>query len=461
MGAGPSGAQKRLPTPPFPLASADISSRVVLPGSRRQCRSSVPHVSELAVQINEVDSARQMFTCIRPESADRKPWASKGNQRASFLDAVTASLAVLDEKGGASAEQEDSGKSIQRLSDDRGHSPKRETLCEQACACPYEPMQEYRTAWEDGSGAGREEQDGNIRRMKLANTVKPAADHISPVCRGVAVRSLFASIMPLLIAGVAHSQQVDPTTIVSVKGQCEAISLAGVAAQCPPGGGVVYSVLGNGRVLLTFAIGDGRTASFVGEKDSQPRPETYYLYLSRIRIASSGSDFTSKIAGQCIVNMSRDGRIWSTIECNATDENSAVYAFRFRSDGSPVDAQHPGAKSAAEHVDQKTVARITTRFKTVLAKGGIRAVVQDIGQCFGDALGNVPAIRACMLYDISAVEFDKGMRKMFQSRGVDPGPKGAFLDDPAFNTRMEIYSGMAFGGSIAAANDFSGTRRIG
>ena len=80
-----------------------------------------------------------------------------------------------------------------------------------------------------------------------------------------------------------------------IKGNCERVSLADVALQCAPGSGLIYTILSNGRALFTFQLADGRTASFVGEKDSQPRPEEYYLYLSRIRIVSNGSESLSGI----------------------------------------------------------------------------------------------------------------------------------------------------------------------
>lgn len=101
--------------------------------------------------------------------------------------------------------------------------------------------------------------------------------------------------------------------------------------------------------------------------------------------------------------MSRDGSIWSTIDCDATDENSAAYRLRFVSDGTPVKPEHPGSEPAIGHVDQKTITQVTARLKTALDKGGIHYVVQDVEKCFDDALNSVPATRACMLYDISAV----------------------------------------------------------
>jgi hypothetical protein len=95
--------------------------------------------------------------------------------------------------------------------------------------------------------------------------------------------------------------------------------------------------------LLSFAGFDGRVMSFIGEKDSQPRPEIYYLYLSRVRIASNGSSFVANIAGQCIVHMSRDATIWSRVDCDATDENGDAYALRFQGDGKPGTPTHPTA----------------------------------------------------------------------------------------------------------------------
>jgi hypothetical protein len=178
-----------------------------------------------------------------------------------------------------------------------------------------------------------------------------------------------AALLLLVVPIVAHAQQsAAPTTLVGIKGECQKISLAGNPSNCAPGGGVLYSVLQNGRALITFPLDDGRMASFVGEKDSQPNPETYYLYLSRVRILSKGTEFAANIAGLCIISMSRDGRVWSEIGCQATDENNATYEFTFQSNGAAVDVQHPGAKSAgtaapASHVDAKVIAKVASRFK--------------------------------------------------------------------------------------------------
>jgi len=267
----------------------------------------------------------------------------------------------------------------------------------------------------------------------------------------------------LLLAAVYSGALAEPstvTTVAGIKGQCEVVSLAGIDAKCALGSGVIYSSLSNGRVLFSFALSDGRVVSFVGEKDSQPRPEEYFLYLSRVRVASKGSGFTATIAGQCKVSMSTDGKFWSLIQCDATDENSARYALRFASDGTPVDVQHAGGKSAAMHVDQKAIGQVTARFKAAMQKSGIHGVVSDIEYCFDHAVGNVPAIRFCMLYDIAAVNFDKSMRKLFVSRGVEVGEQIPFLADRASNARMEIYSGMAFGGSEDAARQFFGNAPI-
>jgi hypothetical protein len=48
------------------------------------------------------------------------------------------------------------------------------------------------------------------------------------------------------------------------------------------------------------------------------------------------------------------------------------------------------------------------------------------------------------------------MRKIFESRGVDLGAQDPFLSDRAFGARMQIYTGMAFSGSEAAAYQFFG-----
>jgi hypothetical protein len=135
----------------------------------------------------------------------------------------------------------------------------------------------------------------------------------------------FVILAPLCFTSVSYAQNAQGDKVLGVKGQCEELTLAGVPSKCA-GSGLIYMHLRNGRVLFTVGIDDGRAASFIGERDSQPRPEAYYLYLSRVRIVSKGTEFSANVAGQCITLMSHDGTVWSRIDCEATDENGASYA---------------------------------------------------------------------------------------------------------------------------------------
>lgn len=264
---------------------------------------------------------------------------------------------------------------------------------------------------------------------------------------GLAVSIIVTAFFGL--SGVAQSAAAaSPTTVLGIKGKCESVLLAGIESKCARGSGVVFMVLPNGRAIFSFALEDGRVASFVGEKDSQPRPEDYHLYLSRFRITAKGSEFVANIAGECVVSMSQDGKIWWRIDCNGTDAKNATYKLNFKSDGTPV--------NTGDHVEVNVVRQVTQRFKSVLNARGMQGVVTDLEQCFDNAIDDISAIKMCMLYDISAVKFDKIMRLMFESRGVNTGPTTPFLSDRAFSARMKIYSSIAFGGSEELAYDYFG-----
>ena len=272
---------------------------------------------------------------------------------------------------------------------------------------------------------------------------------------------LIAAFLLAIMSGGSYAQRPRVGMIVGLRGSCEKLVLAGRAAKCHPGSGLIYAHLPNGHVMLSFALADGRVAAFVGETDTQPQPEAYYLYLSRFRANSKGSAYVINVGGQCVIRMSLDGSVWSTINCDATDENGASYAFHFQTDGKPI---HPANASAAAvtarsspvHVALPTVARVAATFKRTMAASGMNGVNQSVQRCFDEAgTSNVSAIRACMLYDIAEYRLDRAMQVVFEARGWHP-VQNSYLTERAFGARMRIYSSIAFGGSEAAAYRFFG-----
>lgn len=151
-------------------------------------------------------------------------------------------------------------------------------------------------------------------------------------------------VFPFFATGTA-SAQID--TMAAVHGSCEIFIVAGIQTPCPPKG-VMYSHLTNGRVLLSVALPNEQILSFVGEKDSQPRPEEYWLYLSRVRIGSRATEIVAQVAGQCIVHMTRDGTAWFRLDCDATDEQDRAYRLHFEADGRPIDVVHPSDTADAQ-----------------------------------------------------------------------------------------------------------------
>ena len=144
-------------------------------------------------------------------------------------------------------------------------------------------------------------------------------------------------VRTLISINQVWAEQPDIEIMLGSHGSCDELIIAGKKDSCTPDNSVLYTHLRNGRALITVGTADGRVVGFVGEKDSQPQPQVYWLYLSRIRIGSRGSEHLLDVAGQCIIRMTKDGLIWSRVDCDATDENSARYRLHFRSDGRPVD----------------------------------------------------------------------------------------------------------------------------
>jgi hypothetical protein len=110
------------------------------------------------------------------------------------------------------------------------------------------------------------------------------------------------------------------------------------------------------------------------------------------------------------------------------------------------------AKTLSGYIDASTVAKISARFKQTMHDGGIQGVSAAIQKCYDDAPSgeNAAAISECMLFDIAAYKFDRGMQVVFTARGLAPRAATPLLTERAFNARMQIYSGMAFGGSMQA-----------
>lgn len=109
------------------------------------------------------------------------------------------------------------------------------------------------------------------------------------------------------------------------------------------------------------------------------------------------------------------------------------------------------------HIDNDTIDRVGVEFKKEMATSGMSGVSAQIQACYlaipaANTVANERATSECMLYDISAYEFDQGMQKNFVAQGMqNPEPATPFLSTTAFNARMQIYSTLPFGSVDAAA----------
>ena len=251
----------------------------------------------------------------------------------------------------------------------------------------------------------------------------------------------------------------EETANIVVKGTCRTVVVAGKPDHCPDIPQVTYSRLDNGRALLGFMIGGGRLLAFVSEKDAQPAPATYYMYLSRVRIATLSSEFTPNIGGQCLITVTPDEKVWPSITCNATDENGAAYSLDFQSNGEPNVIKVPGAKpvTSNDHPTPAMISQVSARFNTALKASGIQGVARDVATCYDKARFSIPLIRNCVLYDSSAITMDLNMRQVFRERGTDPGPPPPFLSESAIKARSERYAALAFGGSEELEASYLGT----
>ncbi len=253
----------------------------------------------------------------------------------------------------------------------------------------------------------------------------------------------------------------DIDTLASVGGVCQAMQLAGRAVTCQKVRGIIYTHYRHGTVMLSIGLDDGRIMGFVADRDDQPRPEDYWLYLSRIRIVGRAVQKLIKVAGTCKISMSENGMTWKSVKCDAEDANGASYSLQFVGEG-PVQVKHFDQNGqlvgTSEHVSANVVVEVSERLKKVLSSQGIGGVSTDVQRCYNSAsVSDIAAIRKCLLYDISAFELDQGMMTVFAARGMKPPSASTpFLTKRAFKARMGIYSRFAFHGAPQVAYSFFG-----
>lgn len=140
------------------------------------------------------------------------------------------------------------------------------------------------------------------------------------------------------IAPSAHAGGSGPLRVmISASGTCGLLELAGRKVPCSYTTGVIYSLLKNGRVLISIGVNKNKVLSFVGSKDSQPSPENYFLYLSRIDINTVAVKSVVDVGGECHLIMSVSGKRWHSLDCTAQDANGANYILRYKFYDQPID----------------------------------------------------------------------------------------------------------------------------
>jgi hypothetical protein len=265
-----------------------------------------------------------------------------------------------------------------------------------------------------------------------------------------------------MFLGYTAAQQPEIDTIADIDGSCKSLKIAGHPSPCTNAKGIIYTHYRHGVVMLSVGVNDGRIMAFVAEKDAQPAPGDYWLYLARIRIGSNATQQVTGVGGTCKVSMSPDGMTWHSVICNAEDADGAKYGLSFVASKQPVHMRHFNASGQLTDTNSRIGAAIVTevaqRFKQVLRSGGINGVSQDIQECYDAASENdKTSLRMCMLYDIAAIRFDQGMMVVLRARGLTPpAASNLFLSKGAFDARMQIYAHSAFQGGLAEAYSYFG-----
>jgi hypothetical protein len=147
---------------------------------------------------------------------------------------------------------------------------------------------------------------------------------------------LTIAVVHMLVSGGARALE---TTVIS--GSCLIVQMASKSTTCATPATVVYMSLPNGVIVFNVPLSDNSVPAFVGDRDSQPKPEEYVLYLKRVRIAHGSEQETPvSVTGTCKMNVSTDGTIVHRIICDATDNQGRKFLLDFRGDGQPVQTRH-------------------------------------------------------------------------------------------------------------------------
>ncbi len=134
-----------------------------------------------------------------------------------------------------------------------------------------------------------------------------------------------------------------PRLVIGAPGRCE---MTVNKDPRPCSSGLVYVQHQSGSILLSVQSGRDVTIGFQAERDEQPRPEEYTLFLSRMHTSVSGRSAAKEVTGTCRISMSTDGQVWQRATCQATDRSGLVTVMTFTGNGQPVSAARPGQDAA-------------------------------------------------------------------------------------------------------------------
>lgn len=140
-------------------------------------------------------------------------------------------------------------------------------------------------------------------------------------------------ILCLALVGLPMAPARARAVIGAIQGRCLELTLAGKNAGCAGPMTIIYAILGNGRTMIGVPAADGRVIDFVAEKDAQPTPGSYFMYLAQVDAHSHATHATTDVGGMCHVAMSDDAMIWHDVTCQAQDSDGALYSFKFTGSG--------------------------------------------------------------------------------------------------------------------------------
>lgn len=101
------------------------------------------------------------------------------------------------------------------------------------------------------------------------------------------------------------------------------------------------------------------------------------------------------------------------------------------------------ARAASFPPSDEKLEDIAHQFNDTMKESGVVGVGSDVLKCYDDNLSNKSAMKLCVIYDTTALIYDRSMKQIFIAHGMDGSPAPLFTNQ-VFDARQNTYGKIAF-----------------